>query len=500
MANIVGRLITVALWVIVTPLVLDRLGTERFGVWAIFFAIITTAAVLDLGVANIAGRFIALGRGAGDDGLVRTATHRAVVAGSIFGIAWGSLLVLARPALLDGFRIPGAIRSEVDAALLILGLALALFAPAQALQGVLVGFQRLDLSNLSQAGGALVHGAALVGLLAAGNGLVGAAVAAVLGQAVALMVAALLVMGLYRSLEGPALTPVGWREMLGFGATVQATNAFTSGQQNASRFLLAAMTPLATVAHFELGARVATALWSIPALIQGAVIPEAARASASAGVEGLRTVYSWACRWILAAGGLLLGGLWVSAPALFVLWLGAGSEPESAAQIARWLVFALMVAIIAGPATAVSRGGGWPHLEAIAMGAALVLNVAAGVWLIPRAGSLGAVIALGLSYSVAACWLLLKLHARIQMSTAHWLLQVLLPRLAATVLCAGATWLATHTLEHGSRESALLAVIVQWAGFFLLYAAAGCVTGDSQAVWSRLRDLMNRRRRLVHEP
>jgi O-antigen/teichoic acid export membrane protein len=290
-----------------------------------------------------------------------------------------------------------------------------------------------------------------------------------------------------KRLGGVDSTSVGWRDMLSFGATVQVTNAFITGQQNAARFLLGMLTQLALVAQFELGARVATALWSIPTLIQGAVIPEAARASASPGTAGLRAVYVWGCRWIFVATGLLMGGLWLTAPALFVLWLGPGHD--ASAQIARGLVFAFVAATLAGPATAVARGGGWPRMESVALGSALLLNILLSMVLIPRAGAAGAVLALGISYALASAGLLIVFHRRIQVASIAWGLRLPVPRLGAAALCAGAVWLATRSLGHDTRLDALRTVTIQGGTFTILYAAAGSLTGDTRAIWERTRAL-----------
>jgi O-antigen/teichoic acid export membrane protein len=483
LANVIGRIVTAVLWVAVTPLVLGRLGADRFGVWSIFFALIASAAVLDLGVSNIAGRFVALGRGSQDLGMVRAAIRRAVAAGVVFGLIWSVVCVLARGPIMQLFGVAPEMRAEVGAALLALATSLALFAPAQALQGVLVGFQRLDLANLSQVSGVVLHVAALAATLLAGHGLVGAAMAGVLGQAIALTTAGIAVLLLVRRLPaGNARSSVSWRQMLSFGATVQVTNAFISGQQNTPRFLLGALGSLGLVAQFELGARVATAMWSIPTLILGAVIPAAARASADPGSGGLRTVYEWACRWVFASSAFLLGGLWLTAPGLFVLWLGPGHGPS--ADLARGLVFALAAATMAGPATAVARGGGWPAFETVTLGGALLLNLALSGFLIPRSGASGAVLALGLSYAVTSVALIEVFRRRIGVS-ASWWTRLPMPRYGAGAACVAAVWLLTRNMPVGTQMESGLTVGIQGAAFTLLFAAVGWFTGDSQLVWNR---------------
>ena len=39
LANVAGRVVSILLWLVITPYALGRLGPERFGVWALFFVL-----------------------------------------------------------------------------------------------------------------------------------------------------------------------------------------------------------------------------------------------------------------------------------------------------------------------------------------------------------------------------------------------------------------------------------------------------------------------------
>src|SRR5262249_38929812 len=150
-----------------------------------------------------------------------------------------------------------------------------------------------------------------------------------------------------------ATEPVRWRELIRFSGSVQATTAGAMGQLQTGKGGLGLLGKLTWVTEFELGFRVANAIWSLPTLVQGAAIPTSAHASVS-GVSAVRDVYGWASRWVFALGGLLLAGLWLLAPAALTLWLGPGHD--SSIVVARGLAIALAIATVSGPATAVARG------------------------------------------------------------------------------------------------------------------------------------------------
>src|SRR5262249_42271798 len=187
------------------------------------------------------------------------------------------------------------------------------------LLGALMGFQRLDLSNACFLSGLVCHTLVLVTGLAFGFGLISAACAAISGHLVSGTLAFRFARGLLRSM--PDREPPGrvsWRELLGFGGAVQAPAACAVGQQQVGQVLVSHLGQLAWVTPFSLGFRVANAVWSLPTLMQGAVIPAAAHASAG-GSGRIRGIYDWACRWIFALAGFVLAGLWLVAPALITL-------------------------------------------------------------------------------------------------------------------------------------------------------------------------------------
>lgn len=488
-ANITGRMITAVLWVAVTPLALDHLGVVGFGVWSLFFALTGSAGVLDLGAANGAARFVALGLGRADPGYVRLAVRRALLLATALGLAWGTIFVLVRFPIMALLNIPAEVQEATATAMLFLGLWMAIFAPAQALQGVLMGFQRLDLSNLALVVGVVVHVGALAFLLSMGRGLVGASIAAVVGHVAALLAGVVCVTVSMRTVERtrPAQA-LSWGEFIRFGAAVQATNGFIMGQMQAPKLALAVLGQIAWVGVFELAMRVAMTLWSIPTLVQGAVIPAAARASAHDAVDPLRSIYEWACRWIYAAAALLLGGLWVAAPGVFVLWLGP--DQVDVAHIARLLALAFGAGILAGPATAVARGGGRPIFETFNFGIALLVQVGLAIVLVPRIGVAGAAVALGLSFLVAAAWLLHRYHPTLGVSTRAWFTRLLVPRYGGAVIAAVVTWWLAGGMPVASRGEAMIALAVQGVVYTLAFLAVTWRTGDVKSVIARVRASM----------
>lgn len=483
-ANIVGRSASAVLWVLVTPFALSHLGQERFAVWSLFFVFGGYVATLDLGMANIVARYIALVTARGDRSNLLTVLRRSLSLSAGLGLMWCLALMALRGPLMHWLHVPPVLEPEVARSLLVFAVSMFVYSMTQVLLGALMGFQRLDISNLCFMSGLVLHAVVLIAGLASGAGLMAAAVAAISGHLLSGTLAALSVRRLVRAAPGRETEErVGWRELLQFGGTVQATTACAVGQQQVGQVLVSHLGQLAWVTPFSLGFRVANAVWSLPTLMQGAVIPAAAHASA-AGVDQVRGIYDWACHWIFALAGFVLAGLWLVAPELFTLWLGPGHD--SAVAVARVLAVAFAVATLSGPATAVARGGGWPLLETYNFAAALVLNVLMCLWLVPRYGPLGAAFAMAVSYGLAGVWLIGTLHRRLQVPTAAWL-ALALPRFLLPAAAAALLWRLWPGVAPEGKLAALRLLALHGTAFTLLCVALLWPTGDPAAMLARLR-------------
>jgi O-antigen/teichoic acid export membrane protein len=490
-ANIVGRAIAMALWIVVTPYVLDRLGQERFAVWTLFFLLNGYVISLDLGSGAGAARFVAVAAARRDRGEARRTVMRSLLLGLAIGILWGLVGVWGRDLFVSVFHVPPAWDAEVRASLIVFSLSVVWYALSQSLLGSLIGFQRLDLWNVHYLAGLVVHMGALVALLARGQGLVGAASAAVAGHAVTAVLAWHSVRReLSRLPEVAGEGRLTWRDLLGYGAWVQAANLFGTMQFQAGKVMLGAIGRLAWVTQFELAFRVVNSVWSLSTLIQSAVVPAAAHAAEREGIEGARRMYAWCCQWVILTGAYTVGLVGAAAPALFTLWLGR-PEPEVAA-LARWIALGLLLSTLAGPATTIARGLGSPWYEALNFAVAVVVNVGGALVLIPRLGVHGAGIAMAASFLVATTVLLALFHRRIGVATGPWLARVALPRILPAALAALGVGMLGERWTPLTRSGALPVAALQGIGYTLVFVLATWPTGDARAVLGHARGALAR--------
>jgi len=497
-ASIAGRATTVLLWVAVTPYVLDRLGAERFGIWALFFAFTSYLVSLDLGISSTMIRFISAERASGDRGGLTRTLRRGLRLALGLGVLWAVVVVLARGWIAKAFRVPEAMTPETLEALLVFAVGVLLLFPTQVLTGSLQGFERLDLSNLCVVLGVAAQVIVLYLGLAAGGGLTGVAAAGVLAQAVTGLLAAFMLWKQLRNV-GPGEQSSGpsWRDLLHFGAALQVTGFLVVLQFQLGKILLGLLGNLAMVADYELAFRVASGVAGIPVLILGAVVPTVSRAWESEGPAAVTPIYTSTIRWLYTSGVMALGLLWLLAPDITRVWLGRGHD-HIVPLIRLWAV-AYAVQFVWSPGAAVARGVGKPWIEVYSLAASALTNIVLGIWCVPRFGTAGAIAALGASFG-AGLITFVATSRRSGIPFGPWISRELLPRVVAgclgVALCAGLFSSGPAVLRlpppgwtHGAAIAVLFLVL-----FALFFAPFGDTQRLSRMLWHVTAAALVRRR------
>jgi len=170
-----ATLVTGLATLLVTPLLLHRLGTTEYAVWALAMVITGYLNLSDLGISNATTKLVAEQSEANPDQLVNAVSTSffALCALSILALAFGLGLSFAAPHFLT---LPQGQRGNAAVTFAIMAVAVGLSLPAGAYYGVLSGLQRYDLIAVcnSATGVARVASSALV--LLAGGGLIELAV------------------------------------------------------------------------------------------------------------------------------------------------------------------------------------------------------------------------------------------------------------------------------------------------------------------------------------
>lgn len=169
-----------AVVLVLTPFMLKSVGRQAYGVWVLVMAFSASgyASLLDLGIQNSVVKYVAEHRARDDAHALNEVVSAALIAYLGLGvIAATCLIVFAQVGFLAVFHVPAEHAPAAKTLLIILGLQLLVEFPSLALDGLLMGLQRFDLSRLLDLGRTLSFAGAVGVALATGHGIVSVGVA-----------------------------------------------------------------------------------------------------------------------------------------------------------------------------------------------------------------------------------------------------------------------------------------------------------------------------------
>lgn len=385
-ANVLQALAGAALLFALYRYINATLGVEQLGVWSVVLATASASRLADLGLSAGVTRFVARDRARGEveraGQVIDTAVLTLMVAVGVVLPLLYPLIAGLLPRLFDGAHL-GRAMEILPYALMSLWLTIV----GAVFQGGLDGCQRMDLrAGLVVTGQALLLALAI--WLVPRFGLVGLAWAQI-GQGLFLAAAGRWL--LRRALPGLPRLPRKWsrpvlREMLGYGANVQAATVFMLLLDPVAKALMARFGGPAAAGFFEMANQVVLKVRALIVSANQAIVPHVA-ALAEAEPARLTRLYRDNMRLLvfvtLPVFALLIawaGGL---------SWLLVGAYQPEFVSLTTLLAVAWGANIFASPAYFTNLGTGhvgWNTLSHVLMGA---LNAGLGWLLGSRYGAHG---------------------------------------------------------------------------------------------------------------
>jgi O-antigen/teichoic acid export membrane protein len=443
-----GRIATIGLWIVLTPALLHTLGTERFGLWALFLAVAGYFGGLDLGLSQAVLRHVAAARAHGDMRSAAAHTWLGVTGYLILGAVWALSSWLLSPWIVGVLRIPP--NHQLDAVRLVRAspFLFAAIGVANVSVASLQGHGRFDLGSIAVLTGVTIQGVGVIYAIHSGGAFIPLVSAVIAGWwIIAVMGFALLLRLAPGALDAP---PREWRarlpESLRFGLPMQLAMASSTIHSQMDKFFLTRMVSLAAVTPFEIAFRVAGGAATVPQQFFLAVMPLMAELRARNQDHALARLYREGDRLVLAATSIWLAALGGGAGAALEAWLGA--PPPLTPVLTLGLATAWAIALSTGMGTSLARGIGRTGLEARFAVIVLMVHLVGSLVLIPRLGALGAVIATVVANLVGACIFLAKVATTMQWSRMDLVIRGRPVPVLASIAGAAAGWWLSRQWPH----------------------------------------------------
>jgi O-antigen/teichoic acid export membrane protein len=345
-----------------TPLLLQRLGLDRFGVWSLALIILSTLILLDGGVSASLARFFAIDAARGD----RANSGRLLVGSFVLFTALGLVVSLAAfpiaPIAVAYLNVPSELDGEAVSALrwlpALAALALMAYSAAALLQGN-GQFRALAASTVASSG---MFAVAIVFLVEPG-GHIHALLIATAVRYLALMFGSLALGARNVSIRWPLFpSRVIQRELWRYSSRMQlsAVTGFVNVQMDA--VVIAAVLPVRYVGLYSIGLQAASAVRSVPLYVFAPVLTLLTRTFRREGPKGAaREFEGLERRWlpaVLGFGVIAVAAIGFSVP----VWLG-DSYVLSGVTAAILLAGYVAHVSLTGMRTCYVRAVGSPGLE-----------------------------------------------------------------------------------------------------------------------------------------
>jgi O-antigen/teichoic acid export membrane protein len=451
--NLAGQGIPVFAALIAVPVLIRYMGTERFGILTLVWAIIGYFGLFDLGLGRALTQLVADRRHHADERELSSLVWKALLTMLGIGVL-GSLLAEAIAWWLTHsvLTITPNLQGEATAAFRLMALVIPVIVVTSGLRGVLEAYQRFDLVNAARVPLGALNYLVPVAVMTYDTSLLSVVAVLAVVRVVGLVVHAMMCRRVMPGLGfGPDLRTRLPTKLLRMGGWMTISNVLSPVLVMADRFLIGALASAVVVAYYTAPFEIVTKLMIVASSVANSLFPAFAGRSDPHEQAGLyvRGV-------VMTSVGLfpILIVLLLFAPEILRLWLGPVFA-ERSSGVLQMLALGVYINCLAQIAFTLIQGAGRSDVTAMLHIAEIPFYLAAAWLLIRFRGVEGAALAWTLRVTIDAAAMFVVARRVAPMSSAPdhrraWSLVALGVVLTVTAVACGSAPLL---------ERAVLAVV-----------------------------------------
>lgn len=500
-SNYVRQVIQIVVFILLTPFIVAKVGTEDFGLWSLIQATIGLLALMDMGFSASVVKYVADARGRGD--VKRIGDLTATFFWQYTGLGLLTLLVTLSiiPVLPTIFGIPEDRAWTAQIVFLLIGLRAAQALPLGLFAGILVGYQQQLLSNITRTIGTVSYGLFAWWALVLSPSI---ETLAWVSLGTGLFANLLAVAFCLRAAEGMSLAPSRFRwgllgEITTFSMWFFLIQVSLLIATRVDTIIINAVLPLTAVAVYTVAMRIAEKAATLCRQLTNALTPVVAELKGARETDNIRAVFMKGSMLAVASAVPLMIGLAWLAEDIVVTWMG--EEFRDAALPCQLLLASAMVGIIHSNTENVLAMTGHQRFLALSSIGGQVLNVILTIILVQSHGLVGVAVATLVSQSLGQIFLVQrKAGSLYRLSMPVFYGRALWPSIPGAIACVTAIWLCSMVLAPDSLVS--IAILIILGGLFFLPAFwwVGLGRNDRDYLGGRMRLLLKRGKSRQKEP
>jgi O-antigen/teichoic acid export membrane protein len=361
--NMAGQALPLIVGIVTIPMLINGLGTGRFGVLALAWMVIGYFSLFDLGLGRALTQIIAQRSGTKETAELPGLVWTALAIMAAMGIAGGGIAGALSPYLIEKvFKMSDQLRPEALQAFYILSISIPVVVLSSGFAGILTAYQRFDLINAVRIPLGLANFIIPLLTLPFSASLVPVILLLAVIRVASCVAQLWLCLRVMPSLCAERrFVPEAVRPLFNFGGWMTVSNIIGPLMVYLDRFVIGAVISVTAVAYYATPYEMVTKLW----IISGALIASLFPAFAAHNGDASRTTQllskSIAATFIFIFPIALVIVTFSSEGLL--IWLGKDFADNSA-RVLQWLAAGVFINSIAQVIFALIQGRGRPDLTA----------------------------------------------------------------------------------------------------------------------------------------
>lgn len=362
--NLTGQAIPLLVAVFAIPILIHKLGAERFGMLSLIWVFVGYFGLFDLGLGRALIKLVAQALASDEKQKLPSLIWTAWALMFALGVIGACVLIISSSFLVNNLsQASSVLKEESLHALYLLAFSLPFITTAAGFRGVLEGAQKFAIVNAINSAGSLYGLIAPLLTIPFSTNVVLLAGVTIAGK---LVTWGFFLRYCLRTL--PALRDkVMWRAseakaLLSFGGWMTITNIISPFMVYLDRFLIGFIISISAVAYYTTPYDLITKIWIIPGAVVGALFP-AFSASYSTNQAQARRLFAKAVKYVFFLLFPIMLVFMTFAYEGLAIWLNKDFANHSA-RVLQLLAFGVLVNSLAHVPFALIQGAGRPDLTA----------------------------------------------------------------------------------------------------------------------------------------
>ena len=356
--NLLGHGVPLLVALSAIPILIEKLGTERFGVLSLVWMVVGYFSVFDLGIGRATTKYVAENIARHETELLPQIVWTSLAMLACFGLSGCVVLALLTPLLVTHFfHIPAYLGTETRQAFFLIAASLPLILGTAGIRGVLEAQQRFSLVNAIKIPVSTAFYVAPLLVLPFSNSLFPVTAVLLVTRLIEFSTYLLICLLTIPGMNHPHWPKVGYmKRLLSFGGWLTVTNIVGPFMTYMDRFIMGGIVSMSAVAYYATPYDVVARLAIIPASLLSVVFP-ALNASLIVDSGRFTILYDKSIRYIALAMTPIVFAVAVLAHPILNIWLGQEFAAQSTTVLQILSIGMLVNSIGQVPYTAIQAMG-----------------------------------------------------------------------------------------------------------------------------------------------